>query len=64
MPEELLDFKNNSKLWMTITPNHLTNQNSKLLKMVDVLGKEYKEHKRGMLLFYIYDDGKVIKRMK
>ena len=42
--------------------NYLTNQNSNLLKMIDVLGREYKEHKRGMLLFYIYDNGKVDKK--
>jgi len=36
----------------------------KLLKMVDVLGKEHKEHKKGMLLFYIYEDGKSLKKYK
>jgi len=34
----------------------------KLIRMIDVLGREYKEHKKGMLLFYIYDNGNVIKR--
>jgi hypothetical protein len=34
-----------------------------LLKMIDILGKEHKEHKRGMLLFYIYENGKVEKRL-
>ena len=43
--------------------SYLTNQDSKLLKMVDVLGREYKEHKRGMLLFYIYDNGKIEKKL-
>jgi len=37
---------------------------SKLLKMVDVLGKEHKEHKKGMLLIYIYEDGKSLKKYK
>lgn len=41
-----------------------TNHNSNLLKMIDVLGREYIEHKEGMILFYIYENGKVIKRMK
>ena len=44
--------------------NYLTNQNSNLLKMIDVLGKEYTEHQEGMILLYIYENGKVIKRMK
>jgi len=43
--------------------NYLTNQDSNLLKMIDVLGREYKEHKRGMLLFYIYDNGKIDKKL-
>ena len=34
-----------------------------LLKMIDVLGREHKEHKKGMLLFYIYENGKVKKRV-
>ena len=41
-----------------------TNHNSNLLKMIDVLGREHIEHKEGMILFYIYENGKVIKRMK
>lgn len=44
--------------------NYLTNQNSDLLKMIDVLGREYIEHQEGMILFYIYENGKVIKRMQ
>tara|TARA_B110000003_G_scaffold134017_1_gene136019 strand:+ start:496 stop:1680 length:1185 start_codon:yes stop_codon:yes gene_type:complete len=44
--------------------NNLTNQNSDLLKMIDVLGREHIEHQKGMILFYIYTNGKVIKRMK
>ena len=34
-----------------------------LIKMIDVLGREQKEHKRGTLLFYIYDNGMVEKRV-
>ena len=33
-----------------------------LIKMVDVLGREQQEHKKGSLLFYIYDNGKVEKK--
>ena len=33
-----------------------------LIKMVDVLGREQTEHKKGSLLFYIYDIGKVEKK--
>ena len=36
---------------------------SKLLKMIDVLGREQKEHIKGMFLFYIYENGKVMKRI-
>ncbi len=34
-----------------------------LIKMIDVLGREQKEHKKGTLLFYIYDNGQVEKRV-
>ena len=34
-----------------------------LIKMIDVLGREQKEHKIGTLLFYIYDNGKVEKNI-
>ena len=33
-----------------------------LIKMIDVLGRELQEHKKGSLLFYIYDNGKVDKK--
>ena len=36
----------------------------KLIRMIDVLGREYKEHKKSVLLFYIYDNGEVKKLMK
>ena len=35
-----------------------------LVKMIDVLGRIQIEHREGDLLFYIYDDGKVIKTYK
>ena len=31
----------------------------KLIKMIDLLGREQTEHKKGLLLFYIYDNGLV-----
>ncbi len=34
-----------------------------LVKMIDVLGREQHEHKRGSLLFYIYDNGVIEKRI-
>ena len=37
---------------------------NKLIKMIDVLGRDQKEHKKGFLLFYIYENGKVLKRIK
>ena len=38
-------------------------ENIQLIKMIDILGREFKEHQSGMLLFYLYDNGKVKKRM-
>ena len=32
-----------------------------LIKMIDVLGREHQEHKKGMILFYIYDNGLIEK---
>ena len=34
-----------------------------LIKMIDVLGREQQEHNKGSLLFYIYDNGMVEKRV-
>ena len=33
------------------------------VKVIDILGKEHKEHHKGMVLFYIYENGKVIKKI-
>ncbi len=33
-----------------------------LINMIDLLGREQKEHNKGSLLFYIYDNGKVDKK--
>ena len=40
----------------------LQENTSTLIKMIDVLGREQQEHKKGLLLFYIYDNGKVEKK--
>ena len=32
-----------------------------VIKMIDILGREQREHKKGSLLFYIYDNGVVEK---
>tara|TARA_B100000795_G_scaffold266410_1_gene249563 strand:- start:3046 stop:3555 length:510 start_codon:yes stop_codon:yes gene_type:complete len=38
--------------------------NKSLVKMIDIQGRVHKLHQQGQLLFYIYENGKVIKRMK
>lgn len=35
-----------------------------LIRMIDVLGREQKEHGAGTLLFYIYDNGAVRRMYK
>jgi len=42
--------------------NEISEDTPKLIKMIDLLGREQKEHKRGTLLFYIYDNGIVEKK--
>ena len=37
---------------------------ARLVKMIDVLGKVQNEHLNGMLLFYVYDNGRIEKRFK
>ena len=39
------------------------NTTQTLIKMIDILGREQKEHKQGRLLFYFYDNGKIQKKM-
>lgn len=43
--------------------NELNGQAERLIKMVDVLGKEHQTHQTGKILFYIYNNGKIIKRL-
>ena len=47
--------------WIGI--DEISEDTQTLIKMIDVLGREQKEHKRGILLFYIYDNGKVEKKL-
>ena len=35
----------------------------KLIKIIDILGREHKEHKRGLIMFYVYDNRTVKKRI-
>ncbi len=41
----------------------LSTENNSLIKVIDILGREHREHDKGMVLFYIYEDGKVIKKI-
>ena len=40
----------------------LQENTSTLIKMIDLYGIEHKDHKKGSLLFYIYDNGLVLKK--
>ena len=44
--------------------NEIINQEFGLIKMIDILGREKTEHKEGIILFYLYENGKVIKKIK
>ena len=44
--------------------NQIKNKEFRLIKMIDILGREKTEHKEGMILFYIYENGNVIKKIK
>ena len=39
-------------------------KNNRVLRMIDVLGRENTEHEKGKILFYLYEDGRVEKRIK
>ena len=43
--------------------DELEEDGPKLIKMIDILGREHKEHKRGLIMFYVYDNGAVKKRI-
>ena len=42
--------------------DELFSESQILIKMIDILGREQKKHKKGSLLFYIYDNGMVEKK--
>jgi len=42
--------------------DEVMSSNIKPIRMIDVLGREHKNHQPGILLFYIYDDGRVQKK--
>ena len=51
--------------WLHMGLNQIEKESeSKLIKMLDVLGREQSFHQKGQLLFYIYDNGFVEKLMK
>ena len=45
-----------------VSISEIKSQEPSLVKMIDVLGREQKEHEKGVLLFYIYDNGVIEKR--
>ena len=52
-------------MWHNMELDQIQNkQNPKLLKMIDILGREQNIHQSGQLLFYIYDNGFVEKLIK
>ena len=46
-----------------LTIEELSLKNNSLIKVIDILGREHKEHHKGMVLFYIYESGNVIKKI-
>ena len=42
--------------------DEISEDTPKLIKMIDLLGREYTKHQSGMLLYYIYDNGKIEKK--
>ena len=44
--------------------NEMTIEEFRLIKMIDILGREQSIHKSGQTLFYIYENGKVVKLIK
>lgn len=44
--------------------NEFETERAQLIKMIDILGREHKEHNQGMLMFYIYQNGMVEKRFR
>ena len=38
-------------------------ENNSLIKVIDIFGREHKENHKSIVLFYIYENGKVIKKI-
>ena len=52
-------------MWHNMELDQIQNEGQpKLLRMIDILGREQNIHQRGQLLFYIYDNGFVEKLIK
>ena len=52
-------------MWHNMELDQIQNeQDTKLLRMIDILGREQNKHQSGQLLFYIYDNGFVEKLIK
>ena len=47
----------------TIKIEEISTETNSLIKVIDILGREHKEHDKGVVLFYIYENGKVIKKL-
>ena len=47
-----------------VSISEINPQEPSLVKMIDILGREQKDHKKGILLFYIYDNGDVRRIIK
>lgn len=43
--------------------DNLEQQNVKVIKMMDILGRQHTMHRKGQILFYFYDDGSIVKRL-
>ena len=44
--------------------DEIDNIKPQLIKMIDLLGREYYQHNTNMLMFYIYNNGKIEKKIK
>ena len=44
--------------------DEIDNIKPQLIKMIDILGREHYEHNTNMLMFYIYNNGKIEKKIK
>ena len=52
-----------SNKYLNINDISTLDSSNSLVKVIDILGREHKEHDKGMVLFYIYENGKVIKKI-